>query len=102
MPAIGAPGTYLLDSTYRADGQVGSITYPGAAGHRLTLTYDYNRRGQRTAVPGVVDRFDYDLQGRRTATHFASGTVQSYTYDPLTNRLATMHLATPSTARCAT
>jgi RHS repeat-associated protein len=93
---IGAPGSYLLDSTYRADGQVESITYPGAAGHRLTLTYEYNRRGQGTAVPGVVDRFDYDLQGRRTATHFASGTVQSYTYDPLTDRLATMHLETPS------
>jgi len=91
----GTPDTYELDSTFRADGQLASITYPGGPGQRLTLTYDYDARGQTQAVPGVVTSFERDLRGRRTAINFANGVVHSYTYDPLIDRLAAMQLRTP-------
>jgi len=92
-PAASAT-TYQVDSAYRADGQLGSLAYPGTAS-RLTLTYDYDARGQVSAVPGVVNAIGRDLAGRRTSVSYANGTLHTYAYDSLTDRLSAMRLASP-------
>ena len=86
--------TYRIDSAYRPDGQIASLAYPGT-GTRLTLTYDYDARGQVSAVPGVVTAIGRDLAGRRTSVSYANGTVHTYAYDPLTDRLGGMRLTGP-------
>ena len=90
----GLATSYQVDSAYRPDGQLASLTYPGT-GQRLTLTYDYDARGQVSTVPGVVDAIGRDLTGRRTSVSYANGVVHTYAYDALTDRLSGMRLAGP-------
>jgi YD repeat-containing protein len=61
----GLATSYQVDSAYRPDGQLASLTYPGT-GHRLTLTYDYDAgdrdgRGRHS--------LDLRLQRRRGSDH---------------------------------
>lgn len=90
----GLADSYQVDSVYRPDGQLASLTYPGN-GNRLTLTYDYDARGQVSAVPEVIGAIGRDLTGRRTSVTYANGVVHTYAYDPLTDRLSGMQLAGP-------
>jgi RHS repeat-associated protein len=90
----GLATAYQVDSAYRPDGQLASVTYPGT-GNRLTLTYDYDARGQVSAVPGVVHAIGRDVTGRRTSVSYANGVVHTYAYDPLTDRLSGMQLTGP-------
>jgi RHS repeat-associated protein len=96
----GSAVQYRLDSVYRADGNLASLTYPAATagGARLVLNYAYDVRGQVTSVPGVVGTIEYDLNGRRTSVTYANGVVHTYGYDTLTDRLSGMGLTGPGGA----
>ena len=91
----GSVNSYNLDVTYRADGQLDTIRYPGS-GNRFQLTYQYDARGLISAVPGVATAIDHDLAGRRTRVALANGTEQSYAIGELTGRLAAMRLSGPA------
>ncbi len=60
MRPNGAPETQLA-MTYRSDGLVDSITYPGGT----RVDYEYDRRGLLVGIDGVIDDIDYDEAGRR-------------------------------------
>jgi RHS repeat-associated protein len=93
----GATDTYELDVSYRADGQIASIEYPGTP-TRLKVAYAYDRLGRVASVPGFVDTVAYDLTGRRTRLGYVNGTEQTYGYDDRTTRLSSMELNGPAGA----
>lgn len=83
----GQISSYQLDLAYRADGKIASITYPRGGAGRLVLPFQYDSTGRVNAIPGVVSRIDYDVGGRRVATHFANGATTTRAYDPATHAL---------------
>jgi RHS repeat-associated protein len=93
MRPHGAPETQIA-MTYRSDGLVDSITYPGGT----TLGYSYDRRGRLVGVDGVIDDIGYDDAGRPTRTRYANGVEQIDTHDPLTGWRRSATLAGPTGA----
>jgi RHS repeat-associated protein len=93
MRPNGAPETELA-MTYRSDGLVDSITYPGG----MTIDYSYDRRGRLVGVGGVIDEIDYDDAGRPTRTRYANGVEQIDTHDPLTGWRRSATLTGPTGA----
>jgi YD repeat-containing protein len=79
MRPHGAPEA-TLEMSYRSDGLVHSIRYPGG----LIIDYSYDRRGRMVAASGVIDAIDYDDAGRPVRTLYANGVEQIDTHDPLT------------------
>jgi RHS repeat-associated protein len=88
----GGGTAYDLNFEYRADGQLAAITYPDGGNGRLTVSYEYDARGNVSRVPGVVEAIAYDLARRRTRVLYANGVEQLVAYDLLTSRLTEMRL----------
>jgi RHS repeat-associated protein len=79
---------------YDAAGRRTSMTYPGGG---LVINYDYDTTGSVTAIRengatsgvGLLAAYAFDNLGRRTSVTFGNGSVQSFSYDPV-SRLATL------------
>ncbi|MBW7475377.1 FG-GAP-like repeat-containing protein [Paenibacillus oenotherae] len=84
---------FAFDYTYRATGQIESITYPkpAAAAGRLVVRYSYDQRGRLSAIPGFVKKISYNTAGLRDRIEYASGVATAYVYDALSLRLTGLH-----------
>jgi RHS repeat-associated protein len=77
----GSAVAYTLSMARRADGNIDTMTYPGAASGPLQIVMHYNKRGLLSAIPGLISSVEYDLEGRRTKATFANSSVSIYAYD---------------------
>lgn len=79
----------VFDYSYRADGQLSSITYPALSpgSGRRKILYEYDREGRLLAIPGFVSRICYNARGQRTEVHYNNGVRTVYTYDDRNLRL---------------
>lgn len=91
----GVAHTYELHFAYRPDGQLDRIVYPDGGSGSATVHYSYDKRGNVNSVPSFVNEIEYDLAGRRSRIELANGTVQTFTYNEQTRRLAALRLAGP-------
>ena len=87
-------GTVAVSLTYRSDGLIDSVSYPGGR----VASYGYNALGQFTSISGVVDAVDYDVAGRRTRVAYHNGTVETEEHDPLTGWRTSSTLTGPAGA----
>lgn len=55
----------------------------------------YNRAGLIDSIPGIVNKIEYGLTGKRTKIVYASGVTTEYTYDPGSFRLNTIKTSSP-------
>lgn len=80
---------FEFDYTYRATGQIESITYPKptAAAGRLIVRYSYDQRGRLSAIPGFVKKISYTAAGLRESIAYANGVTTTYVYDNLSLKL---------------
>lgn len=80
---------FEFDYTYRATGQIDSVTYPkpSAASGRLVVRYSYDARGRLSAIPGFVKKISYNAAGLRERIEYANGVTTTYGYDALTLKL---------------
>lgn len=67
-----------------------SVIEPGYDAAGLLTRVDVRLRGAG-APTNYVARIDYDARGQRERIEYGSGVVTTYTYDPLTLRLTTLH-----------
>ncbi len=91
----GMAQSYSLNFRYRADGQIESLVYPDEGNGRLTLRYEYNRRGLLVRVPTLIRSIEYEADGRRKAVTYANDTREEVTYDTR-RRLVAMRLSGPA------
>lgn len=95
----GGATTFQIDVELRADDTLAAVTYPDGsdrAGGRLTVRYDYDRRGLVRRIPGLVDRVEHDVAGRRTLVRYVNGVEHRATLDELTGRLTGLHAVGPA------
>ncbi len=59
--------------------RLASVTYPDGR----KLDYRYNERGLLRAVPGILDRVDYDQRGLATRRDYANGSTATAHYDAM-------------------
>ena len=69
-----------LQTTYRPDGLVSTVTYPDGS----VVGYTYDRAGRLTGVDDVITSVEYDLLDHRTRVRYANGVVRTDTHDALT------------------
>ncbi|MEZ4684286.1 MAG: toxin TcdB middle/N-terminal domain-containing protein, partial [Caldilineaceae bacterium] len=79
--SVAGGAEHALDFAYRSDDQPSRIIYPDGGAGRLALTQQYNARGLLDAVPSVVEKFTYDLAGRRLEAQYTNGTTERSAYD---------------------
>lgn len=73
-------GRQLSVSTdYRLTGEIEAMTYPNGR----NLNFVYNEAGLLDAIPGVIDKTRYRVDGRIEERQFSSGVTESYAYDSL-------------------
>ncbi|MBP5638066.1 MAG: hypothetical protein J6X55_01200 [Victivallales bacterium] len=77
--------------TYDMNGNLLSITHKSKDGKELeSFQYTYNADGQRTQVksPEGVESYTYDLLGQLTEVNYPDGTIESFQYDAVGNRVS--------------
>ena len=96
-PASGAT-TFQIDVELRADDTLAAVTYPdgSSAGGRLTVHYEYDRRGLVSRIPGLVDDVEHDIAGRRTLIRYVNGVEHRATLDELSGRLTGLDAVGPA------
>ena len=86
-------GTFVIETTY--DGLNRPLTQTTPDSSEVQLTYndaglldavDARVRGAGTAT-AFIDNIDYDVRGRRERIEYSNGTVTTYAYDEVTQRL---------------
>lgn len=90
ISAKGLPGKQLVfDYSYRADGQISSITYPAfnPGDGRVKVVYEYDKAGRLIRIPGYVKKIGYNDRGQRTIVEYNNGTSTVYTYNDKNFRL---------------
>lgn len=83
----GASATYQHDKTWR----VTNITHrAGNHGIMDSFTYSYDADNQCTALQtsAGTNRYEYDLVGQLTAVDYSDSTRETFTYDPVGNRVS--------------
>ncbi len=96
----GAPyassATYdALNRTIRATTPDGSVQHSTLNAANLLETVAVNLRGEALTTPFVAG-VDYDARGQRTRIVYGNGAETTYTYDPLTFRLARLRTIRPA------
>jgi RHS repeat-associated protein len=74
---------------YDPDDRPLRVTYPDAG----VTDYTYDAMGRPASVSGLIDRIDYDSEGRRERVVYRSGLIETRTYEPALGRLSE-HLLT--------
>ncbi|PEZ06747.1 hypothetical protein CN326_09725 [Bacillus sp. AFS018417] len=87
-----------FDYTYRARGEIDSITYPkpAAGTGRLLLRYEYNKRGMLKRIPNYIRQIDYNESGQRTRIEYGNKVVTTYNYHTHDCRLKDLHTTSES------
>ncbi len=91
----GAPAPFDYAFAYDADDRPLHTTCPDGG----TVAYTYDALGRVTGVGGLIDAVTFDDEGRRTGVEYASGLMDTRTYDALLGRLQEHALTEPSTGR---
>lgn len=96
LEGTGAWSLFTTEFAYDAAGRQREVTYPDLA--REKVVYSYNEAGLLNEVAGMIngiqqtylDDATYNLLGQRKEEILGNGTVNAYTYEPRTNRLASI------------
>ena len=92
----GMDRTFELNAEYRADGQLAAVTYPNGGIGPRRVTYEYDVAGRLVRVPTLINSIEYELDGKRSRVTYANGTQQTYLYQEINRRLASMELIGPT------